>query len=319
MSDDFIRALDLPRPDVHLGIGAGSQAWQIARILEACEAVMAERRPDVVIVVGDVNSTVAGALAASTLGLPVAHVEAGLRSGDWTMPEERNRVLTDRVSSFLFTPSEDAVTNLRTEGLDESRIHFVGNVMIDSLDWMLPRLSVGEVLRKHAVEGRPFALVTLHRPSNVDRPDVLQGLLTAFGRIARRVPVLFPVHPRTRQRLQELNGAAPLDPGLAVLPPLDYSEFLALLSSASLVLTDSGGVQEEATVLGTPCLTLRENTERPITVRAGSNQVIGSDPEHVVDQAGCVLSSPRPPAVRPPLWDGRSADRIVRVLEEGLG
>jgi UDP-N-acetylglucosamine 2-epimerase (non-hydrolysing) len=272
-----------------------------------------------VVVVGDVNSTVAAALAASTLGLPVAHVEAGLRSADWTMPEERNRVLTDRVSAFLFTPSEDAGANLRAEGLDESRIHFVGNVMIDSLDWMLPRLSVGDVLRKHGVEGTSYALVTLHRPSNVDRPDVLRGLLSAFGRIAREVPVLFPVHPRTRQRLQELNGTAPVDAGLAVLPPLDYTEFIALLSSARLVLTDSGGIQEEATVLGTPCLTLRDNTERPITVHAGSNQVIGSDPDRVADSAGRVLSSPRPPAVRPPLWDGRSADRIVRVLEDGLG
>jgi len=318
MSDDFIQALELPRADVHLGIGAGTQAWQIARVLETCESVLRGLRPDMVVTVGDVNSTIGAALAASTLGIPIAHVEAGLRSHDWEMPEERNRVLTDRVSRFLFTPSEDANANLRAEGIDERFVHLVGNIMIDSLDWMLPRVQVADVLKASGVADRPYAVVTLHRPSNVDRPNVLAGLMEAFAQLSKSVPVLFPVHPRTRQRLDEMDGEVRPPATLRLLPPLGYMEFLGLLSMASVILTDSGGIQEEATVLGVPCLTLRENTERPITTTLGSNQVVGVKPSEVIVQARRVLLSPRPQATRPPLWDGRTAERILRILEDSF-
>lgn len=316
MSADFIESLELPTPDAHLEVGPGSQAWQIAEIMKATEQVVHGVGPDVTVVVGDVSSTLAAALASATLDVPVAHVEAGLRSRDWSMPEERNRVLTDRLSRYLFTPSPDAEENLRKEAIDEDRIFPVGNVMIDSLDWVLPRLSQAEARASAGVGAGPFGLVTLHRPANVDDPGVLKGIVSALRRVGEHVPLLFPVHPRTRQRLDAF-GLDLAGPGVKLLPPLAYDRFLALLAGASLVLTDSGGIQEETTVLGVPCLTLRHNTERPTTLEYGVNVLVGADEERILQTALDQLSRPRPEARRPPLWDGNTAGRVVDVLMAG--
>jgi len=313
MSEEFFEVLELPTPDVHLGVGAGTQAGQIAEVMLRLEHVMAEMRPDVTVVVGDVTSTLAAALTSATLGIPVAHVEAGLRSRDWAMPEERNRVLTDRLSTFLFTPSVDADQNLVAEGIDPERIHFVGNVMMDSLDWVLPRVSVAAARETFGVAGGAYGLVTLHRPSNVDSEAILGGIVGALHEVGAHVPLLFPVHPRTRQRLDAF-GLDVDGPALRALPPMRYDLFTALLVGAAIVLTDSGGIQEEATALGVPCLTLRDNTERPVTLASGGNELVGADPERIVAAARRRLVAPPAPVDRPPLWDGHTADRILRVL-----
>ena len=323
MSGDFIRSLELPVPDVHLDVGPGSQAGQIAEIMKRLEPVILDRAPDVTVVVGDVSSTLAAALTAATLGVPVAHVEAGLRSRDWSMPEERNRVLVDRLSAYLFTPSPDADDNLAAEGIPAERVHNVGNVMIDSLDWVLPRMRPEWVRRPFGVAAGGYGLVTLHRAGNVDEPLVLLRVMAALAEVAAELPLLFPVHPRTAARIAGLRGPNATDgmgvpedgDAIRLLPPLSYTEFVALLAGAALVLTDSGGIQEEATVLGVPCLTLRENTERPITVEYGANELVGTDPRRIVAAATRRLSGRRPAARRPPGWDGRTAGRIVDVLE----
>ena len=313
MSDDFITALELPTPDAHLGVGAGSQAWQLGEIIKRMEPVLLEVRPHVTVVVGDVSSTLAATLASATLDIPVAHVEAGLRSRDETMPEERNRMLVDRISSYLFTPSPDADENLAAEAIPAPRVFNVGNVMIDSLDWVLPRLSVDATRERFGVADRRYGVVTLHRPANVDDPRVLRRLLGALAEVAAELPLLFPLHPRTRGRIDELG--VDLDGrGIRSLPPAGYTDFVALLAGASLVLTDSGGIQEEAAVLGVPCLTLRENTERPITVLYGGNELVGRDPERIVGAARRRLAAPSIETERPPRWDGRAAERIVEVL-----
>lgn len=318
MSDQFLRVLELPRPDVHLEVGSGTEAWQAAQIITRLEPVVAELRPDCGVVVGDVTSTLAAALAVSFAKVPVAHVEAGLRSRDWTMPEERNRVVVDRISEFLFTPSADADANLVAEGIDEAKVFRVGNVMIDSLDWVLPRLAADETLDRFGLAGGArFGLVTLHRAGNVDDEGILKGLIAALVEISEELPLLFPVHPRTHKRLEAL-GISLEGTGVAHLPPLAYSDFTALLSRAALVLTDSGGIQEEAVVLGVPCLTLRENTERPITLESGLNRLAGTDPETVVRLAGETLGGPRRDATRPPLWDGLAGRRVVDVLAAAL-
>ena len=317
MSDQFLRVLELPRPDVHLEVGSGTESWQTAQIITRLEPVVAELRPDCGVVVGDVTSTLAAALALSLAKVPVAHVEAGLRSRDWTMPEERNRVVVDRLSELLFTPSEDADHNLVAEGIDPAKVFRVGNVMIDSLDWVLPRLSVGEALARYGVAGERFGLVTLHRAGNVDDDGILKGLVAALVEIAEELPLLFPVHPRTHKRMEAL-GLSFDGTGVAHLPPLSYSDFTALLSRAAVVLTDSGGIQEEAVVLGVPCLTLRANTERPITLESGLNRLAGTDPAKVVELARETLRGPRRPATRPPLWDGASGRRVVDVLAATL-
>ncbi|MDQ4125862.1 MAG: UDP-N-acetylglucosamine 2-epimerase (non-hydrolyzing) [Actinomycetota bacterium] len=318
MSDQFLRGLELPRPDVHLEVGSGTESWQTAQIVTRLEPVVGELRPDCGVVVGDVTSTLAAALALSLAKVPVAHVEAGLRSRDWTMPEERNRVVVDHVSGFLFTPSADADANLAAEGIDGDKVFRVGNVMIDSLDWVLPRLSVDETLERFGVADRPrFGLVTLHRAGNVDDDGILKGLVSALVEVAQEVPLLFPVHPRTRKRMETL-GLSFDGTGVSHLPPLSYSDFTALLSRAALVLTDSGGIQEEAVVLGVPCLTLRENTERPITLETGLNRLAGTDPATVVALARETLDGPRRTAERPPLWDGAAGGRVVDVLAGAL-
>jgi UDP-N-acetylglucosamine 2-epimerase (non-hydrolysing) len=318
MSDAFFRDLGLPHPDVHLGVGSASHAQQTAAVMQKFEPVVLEHKPDWVLVVGDVNSTLACALVCSKLGVRVAHVEAGLRSRDRTMPEEINRLVTDQLSDLLLTPSQDGDRNLLAEGIPQERIRFVGNVMIDALFKQLERAEFSRVREELEVAGSDYAVVTLHRPSNVDEPRVLGGILSALARVGGRLPVIFPIHPRTRKNLEEfgLAGAAQQDGRIRLTEPLGYLDFLRLYSGARLVLTDSGGIQEETTALGIPCLTLRENTERPVTVELGTNRVVGTDPERIVAEAEEALSKDgqkEPPRV-PPLWDGHAAERILDAL-----
>lgn len=313
MSGVFFEELGLPRPDADLGVGSGSHGEQTARTMIALERFIAgaSPRPSLVVVPGDVNSTVAAALVAAKLNVPVAHLEAGLRSYDRTMPEEVNRVVTDHVSQLLLTPSPDADENLRREGLLDRAV-LVGNVMIDTLRAHLPRARDLGVPRAMGLEPGRYAVVTLHRPSNVDEPEALLRILWALGRIARELPVVFPVHPRTRARLADPRLAAAAAP-LRLVEPQGYLEFLSLTSAARLVLTDSGGLQEESTALGVPCLTLRENTERPITVSEGTNEVVGTDPERIVSAALRALGAQRPPRC-PALWDGRAGERAADAV-----
>jgi UDP-N-acetylglucosamine 2-epimerase (non-hydrolysing) len=318
MSAAFFRDLGLPTPDVHLGVGSGSHAQQTAAVMQKFEPVVLGQKPDWVLVVGDVNSTLACALVCSKLGVRVAHVEAGLRSRDRTMPEEINRLLTDQLSDLLLTPSTDGDRNLLAEGIPAERIRFVGNVMIDSLFRQLKSAESSRVREELEVAGGDYAVVTLHRPSNVDDAEVLGGILSALSRIGERLPVVFPIHPRTRKNLDEFGLAGAAGPGVRLVEPLGYLDFLRLYSGARLVLTDSGGIQEETTALGIACLTLRENTERPVTVELGTNRVVGTDPGRIVAEAGEALARDRqkePPRV-PPLWDGRAAERILDALLE---
>jgi UDP-N-acetylglucosamine 2-epimerase (non-hydrolysing) len=315
MSAQFFADLDLPAATVNLGVGSGSHAEQTAAVMVAYEKHLLERRPDAVVVVGDVNSTVACALTATKLGIPVAHVEAGLRSRDWTMPEEINRVVTDRLSRWLFTPSEDADQNLIAEGVPREWIHRVGNVMIDTLMACLPRAEerTPELRDRHRLPGR-YGIVTLHRPSNVDEFDSLVRLLDALGDIGRHIPLVFPVHPRTRQRL---GRPSTLSSGIRLVEPLGYLDFLALVSGASIVLTDSGGLQEETSVLGVPCLTLRDRTERPVTCELGTNVLVGTDGTAIIAAADSALRAARTPS-NIPLWDGQTATRIAKVLLDDM-
>ena len=313
MSDVFFEDLGLPQPEVHLGVGAGSHAEQTARIMLAFERALLELpRPDWVVVPGDVNSTLAAALVAAKLGLRVAHLEAGLRSYDRAMPEELNRVAVDHLADLLLTPSADADRNLAREGIPAARVVCVGNAMIDSLVAALPAARARRVPERLGLTPGAYGVVTLHRPSNVDEPAVLRRLLAALDEVSRALPLVFPVHPRTRVALASA-GAAPAE--VRVIEPLGYLDFLSLLASARLALTDSGGVQEETTALGVPCLTLRDRTERPVTVDEGTNQVVGTDPVRVAGAARRTLASP-PPARCPPLWDGRAGERIARALLE---
>jgi len=317
MSDVFFQDLGMPAPDAHLGAGGGSHAQQTAKIMVEVEPVILREEPDVVVVAGDVNSTVAVALVAAKLGVAVAHIEAGLRSWDWRMPEEVNRVLTDRMSDLLFTPSRDADENLAKEGIDPGRVRFVGNVMIDSLHAALPRARESRIHQQLGVRKGEYALATLHRPSNVDEPAALERLLVALAEVSGRIPVVFPVHPRTRARLSvdaSLRARAEGARGLKLADPIGYLDFLALTANARLVMTDSGGIQEETTALGVPCLTVRHNTERPVTVEVGSNTLVGTDPAQVVPAAVAVLEGRGKKGRVPDLWDGRAAERIARIL-----
>jgi UDP-N-acetylglucosamine 2-epimerase (non-hydrolysing) len=324
MSDVFFAELGIPRPDIHLGVGSAGHALQTARVMEAFERVLDEERPDWVVVVGDVNSTAGCSLVAAkmTPRVRVAHVEAGLRSRDRDMPEEVNRVVTDVLSDLLFTTSADADRNLLAEGVERRRIHRVGNVMIDTLKRFVRLSDVSDVMRRLGIPRR-FALLTLHRPANVDDEAALRRILAALLAIGREVPVIFPAHPRTAKRLAAFGlraggmapAGAPADAGVRMIAPLGYLDFLHLQKRAALILTDSGGIQEEATILGVPCLTLRENTERPITVTRGTNRLVGRDTEVIVEAARRILSAPRRPrSPRIPLWDGRAAERIAAVF-----
>jgi len=317
MTEAFVRDLDLPQPDLHLNVGSGSHAAQTAAVMERFEPVVLREKPDWVLVVGDVNSTLACALVCVKLGVKVAHVEAGLRSHDRTMPEEINRVLTDQISDLLFTPSRDADDNLRAEGIPQERIRFVGNIMIDSLFKQLARSKDSTIREELGISDKDYAVLTLHRPSNVDEPKTFQGILDALEEIGRRIPIVFPVHPRTRKMIADFGLDERIEnvSGLRVIEPLGYLDFLGLYSQARLVLTDSGGIQEETTVLGIPCLTLRENTERPITVEMGTNTIVGTDPGKIITEAFAALDGSKKWNHKvPPLWDGHTADRILAAL-----
>jgi len=313
MSQVFFEELEMPPPDEFLNVGSASHATQTAAIMTAFEPVVLKYRPDWVMVVGDVNSTLACSIVCSKLGVRVAHVEAGLRSGDRTMPEEINRLLTDQIAELLFTPSRDADENLVREGVDRARIRFVGNVMIDTLARLLPKALHRSVLKDLCLQPGEFVLVTMHRPSNVDDPAALAGICQSMAEISKSAPVVFPVHPRTRNRIQQLNLELP-NSSLRLIEPLGYLDFVALMNAAALVVTDSGGVQEETTYLGVPCLTVRPNTERPITLTEGTNRLVSNRCDDLITHARSALPSQGRSPRRPEFWDGRSANRIVSVL-----
>jgi UDP-N-acetylglucosamine 2-epimerase (non-hydrolysing) len=311
MSEVFLEELGVPAPDHMLEVGSGSHAAQTARTMERLEPVLLDERPDLVVVPGDVNSTLAAALTAVKLGIPVAHVEAGLRSFDMTMPEEVNRIVADRFAELLFLHSEEAVENLRAEGIPEARMHMVGNTMIDTLVALEPRFRAANSAARLGVTPGEFALVTLHRPALVDGP-LLAETVAQLETLANEMPVVFPVHPRTR-KMMESAGAD--HPGLLLGEPLGYLDFLSLLADAGAVLTDSGGIQEETTFLGIPCFTLRDNTERPVTVNAGTNTLLGLDPGAIAGiPAALAERGAAPPPQPPPLWDGKAAERIAAIV-----
>ena len=311
MSDIFFTELGMRHPDVNLEVGSGTHARQTAEIMTRLEPILVDRKPDMVLVYGDVNSTSGAALVCSKLPIPVGHVEAGLRSFDRSMPEEINRVITDQLSDFLFTPSEDGNDNLRREGIRDEKIYLVGNVMIDSLVRLLPSAEGKHVY----TSGQPYALVTLHRPSNVDDPEVLRKILECLLQISGNLRTVFPVHPRTRKKIAELGiDLTRLD----LLGPLAYIEFLALQRNATVVLTDSGGIQEETTYLGIPCITLRDNTERPITTTMGTNIVVGRDMNRLTAEVSKILAGRKKVGAIPPLWDGRAGERIAEILVKAL-
>ena len=316
MSENFFKDLRIAKPDLNLGVGSGSHAEQTAAVLVKMEKVLLQEKPDLLLVVGDVNSTLAASLAAVKIGIPVAHVEAGLRSGDRTMPEEVNRILTDSISSWLFTTEEEANHNLAKEGIPEERVHHVGNVMIDTLFNNLEEAKKRDALERLSLKPGNYALLTLHRPSNVDDPEILRGIFRALEQIHEKLPILFPIHPRTRASIEEKLGNTA--PRLKLTEPMGYLDFLQLMAEARLVFTDSGGIQEETTALGVTCLTLRENTERPITVSEGTNTIVGSQPEKILLEAKKVLAGDGRSGRTPTLWDGRAAIRILDILERDM-
>ncbi|NVL90059.1 MAG: UDP-N-acetylglucosamine 2-epimerase (non-hydrolyzing) [Desulfobacterales bacterium] len=329
MSKAFFEDLEIPRPAMDLNIGSDSHAQQTAKIMIEFEKVLVEEKPDLVLVVGDVNSTLACSITSAKLLIPVAHVEAGLRSFDRTMPEEINRVVTDSISSYLFTTCEDANENLRREGIPDEKIFFVGNVMIDSLLRHREKARKSEILEKLNLsinsQAKPYALLTLHRPSNVDDGETFKSILEALERISQDIPIIFPAHPRTQKQIDSFglsdhfkdftnNESQITNHGIHLLAPLPYLDFLHLMANAKFVLTDSGGIQEETTVLGVPCLTLRENTERPVTVTEGTNIVVGTEPKRIINEGMSILRGGGKKGKTPRLWDGQAARRIVDIL-----
>ncbi len=318
MSKSFFEDLGMPRPDVHLGVGSGTHAEQTAAVMVGFEKLVREGRPlDMAVVVGDVNSTVAVALVAAKSGIALAHVEAGLRSGDWTMPEEINRVVTDRLSDLMFTPSPDADANLVKEGVSRHKIHRVGNIMIDSLVNNLERAKRSRVLSQLGLTDRAYAVLTLHRPSNVDREEDLLPIMGAIHELSESIPVVFSCHPRTAKQLDRSRAYQRMaqQGDVRRVPPVGYLDFLNLVVHSRLVLTDSGGLQEETTYLQIPCLTIRPNTERPITITQGTNVLVGPDPGRILAEGRRVLSGGGKTGSIPELWDGRTAGRIANVLD----
>lgn len=317
MSDAFFKDLMLPAPHFHLGVGSGTHAEQTGRVMMLCEKLLFEKRPDLVVVVGDVNSTVACTLAAVKLGVKIAHLEAGLRSFDRSMPEEINRIVTDSIADILWTPSPDGDENLLREGIAHTRIERVGNIMIDSLAMMRPRIMAENAVAKYGLTSRAYGVVTLHRPSNVDHPETLEKLCNALIRIAADLPLIFPLHPRTRKNMEAfgLYSSLATAPGLYLDAPLSYVPFMNLVFNCRLAITDSGGIQEETTYLGIPCLTLRSNTERPITVTQGTNRLCTSEELETQTQRAMANKSTNEP---PPLWDGRTAGRVVMSAKRFL-
>jgi UDP-N-acetylglucosamine 2-epimerase (non-hydrolysing) len=318
MSKLFFGELGIPQPDVNLEVGSGSHAVQTAEIMKRFEPVLIDYKPDVVVVVGDVNSTIACGLVAVKSGARLAHVEAGLRSGDRAMPEEINRLLTDSISDLLFCTEQSGVDNLLAEGICAGKIHMVGNVMIDTLIRNKQKATKSNILSVLNLNGNDFAVLTLHRPSNVDDPVIFGGILDALTIIQNDMPVIFPIHPRTRKNLVSCSLGKRLEemPGFRLTEPLGYLDFLKLMSNAKVVLTDSGGIQEETTILNIPCLTLRENTERPITTEIGTNQIVGTNPTTIIHAYNRAVNGACRKSALPPLWDGCAAERIVRILLE---
>jgi len=319
MSNSFFTDLGIPAPDYHLEVGSHSHAVQTARIMTAFEPVILQEKPDWVIVVGDVNSTIACALVCSKLGVKVAHVEAGLRSNDRTMPEEINRLLTDQISDLLLTPSTDGDENLKKENIPERKIKFVGNVMIDSVFYNLEKSKESKIRDDLNLTENEYAVTTLHRPSNVDEKEVFTRLLDALIPVSDKIPIIFPVHPRTRKNIENFGFAEQVEnSNIKLIEPLGYLDFMRLYSGARIVLTDSGGLQEETTALGIPCLTLRENTERPITITHGTNILVGTNTEKIKQSAFEILENDSKTDKKiPPLWDGRAAERICDALING--
>ncbi|MEW6380572.1 MAG: UDP-N-acetylglucosamine 2-epimerase (non-hydrolyzing) [bacterium] len=333
MSDIFFHQLGIPKADFNLEVGSGSHAQQTSQIICRFEPVVLEQKPDLVLVYGDVNSTVSAAIVCTKIGIPVGHVEAGLRSFDRTMPEEINRLLTDQMADLLFTSSIDGNENLRREGIDDKKVHLVGNVMIDTLIRLLPKAddeifkwltgngqsptAASEKSWLHELINGPYALVTLHRPSNVDDPVMLRKIILTLSEISHSVPVIFPIHPRTRQRLQGLQLDLDYEQ-FKLIEPIGYLEFLALQRRAKVIITDSGGIQEETTFLGIPCLTVRENTERPVTITTGTNILVGQDMKRLKEEVERLLAGAGGKGTIPPLWDGKASERIAMVLKEWL-
>jgi len=320
MSALFFEQLAIPEPDVNLEVGSASHAQQTALIMQRFEPLLADLQPDAVLVVGDVNSTIACALVAVKMGVAVLHVEAGLRSFDRTMPEEINRVLTDALSDLLFVSEPSGVSNLLNEGIAREKIHFVGNVMIDTLERNRRAARDSTICERLSLQPRNYGVITLHRPAAVDRPETLAGLLGAFEQIQHDLPLVFPMHPRTRKQLHAagLDGVLERMSRLRVVEPLGYLDFLKLMADSLLVLTDSGGIQEETTILGVPCLTLRDNTERPVTLTEGTNRLVGMDPDKVTAAYRAIRESPPSNSRRPEKWDGRAAERIVEIIADQL-
>jgi len=336
MSKFFFNDLRLNKPDIYLGVGSGSHAEQTGKIMIKFEKVCFQERPNLVIVVGDVNSTIACALVAAKLCIPIAHIEAGLRSFDRTMPEEINRLLTDQIAEYLFTTCEEANQNLIREGVSENKIFFVGNTMVDTLLTHMKTANKSFILEKLGLrrnnEVRKYAVVTLHRPSNVDKSESLKGILVALNELSKEIPIIFPAHPRTIKQIKYFNllemvnyeenflsnKLMKTNCKVMALPPLGYIDFLCLLSNSTIVLTDSGGIQEETTILGIPCLTLRNNTERPITIKEGTNIIVGNNPDKIIKEALRVLKNGIRRKKNPKYWDGKAAKRIVSVLKEKI-
>lgn len=318
MSKIFFDELELPKPDFYLGIGSGTHAEQIAGVMVAFEKVIQKEKPDLVIVVGDVNSTIACSLVASRFGTKVAHVEAGLRSFDRTMPEEINRMLTDTLADYLFVTEQSGLTNLKNEGISDDKIFFVGNVMIDSLTYYLPKIERSDILKKLSLVEKDFILVTLHRPANVDTEDDLKGLFDMLNRISEKKKIVFPIHPRTKNNLKKYGLERIVSPNISLTDPLGYIEFVSLIKNSRMIVTDSGGIQEESTYLQVPCITVRDNTERPVTVTMGTNRLIGTDTREVEKAAEEVLSGKIKQGKIPELWDGHAAERICKIINGKL-
>lgn len=320
MSGVFFKDLDIPEPDVHLGVSSGSHAVQTAKIMIEFEKVVLEHKPDLVLVVGDVNSTLACALVAAKLNIPVAHVEAGIRSFDKSMPEEINRILTDAVSDYLFVPTEHGCANLRREGIPEKKIFLVGDVMVDTLLKYKGRAATNPIMDKLGLQKGNYALMTMHRPHNVDIKENLIKILNAIWEIQSRIQIVFPMHPRTRSRIEEFQLSEKLSNmnNLIVIEPIGYLRFLNLMMNSKFVLTDSGGMQEETTVLNIPCLTLRENTERPETIDEGTNTLVGNDTLRIIEESFKILEGQGKKGAYPELWDGRASERIVEILTQPI-
>jgi UDP-N-acetylglucosamine 2-epimerase (non-hydrolysing) len=318
MSEIFFDQLQMPRPDFNLGVGGGSHAEQTARIMLGLEQVLSEECPDLVIVPGDVNSTLAASLVASKMGIPIAHIEAGLRSFDKTMPEEINRIVTDVVSDYLFVTEHSGISNLRAEGMDESKIHFVGNTMIDTLDAHYETIEACGITAEMGLTQGQYIVGTFHRPSNVDEPEALKELIQTLSQLAKERTLVFPVHPRTRKNIKKYGLDKKMPKGLIITEPLGYIEFLSLMRYAELVITDSGGIQEETTYMGVQCITVRKNTERPVTIDVGTNHLVGTIMEKVEKTAMDILGGTTKPGRIPELWDGKAARRIAEIIVTSL-